>query len=125
MEETKKGKGKVLVVDDDRYLREALDRLLRMADWQVCTATDGKEALELVQSKPDAFDKMVIDIVLPELSGVDLAEKIALAKPDTRFVFISGFSDAVDAIPNVDRSRTAFLAKPFTGTKLLETLESL
>lgn len=102
---------RILLADDDDVMREFLARALRRAGYQVDSVDRGTTALALVQSG-ERFDLLLTDIVMPELDGIELAQKASVIDPSMRVMFITGFSavslKAGQALPNAK-----VLSKPF------------
>jgi signal transduction histidine kinase/FixJ family two-component response regulator len=108
----------VLVVEDDPAVREIVTQFLRGAAYHVLEARDADEAAAIVRKDPRVIDLLVTDIVLPGLSGPELAGALREFVPKMRTLFISGYpSDAVGG------SRSpAFLAKPFSRAAFLQAV---
>jgi DNA-binding NtrC family response regulator len=108
----------VLVVDDDPRMRDLLTLLLRFSKFEVLCAANPAEAMAAVRDRPD-IALVIADIVLPDISGYDLADEIKKTRPEMRMVFMSGF--AADALRRVVDAPC--LAKPFTVDELLGALD--
>jgi CheY-like chemotaxis protein len=109
----------VLVVDDEAQVRTLARDILQGAGYRVLEAEDGEQALRIAEDHPGAIHILLTDIMMPGINGKELADKLLLARPETKPIFMSGraaevISDAGVLIP-VD----AFLAKPFTVERLL------
>ncbi|MCC6928227.1 MAG: response regulator [Gemmatimonadaceae bacterium] len=115
----------VLVVDDEEVVRRIAARTLRREGYRVSEAAGADEALALVSRDPSVADLLVTDVLMPGLSGVELASCMVAARPDVRILFSSGAS-ALDAS---DASRlprgAAFLPKPFTPKALGDRVRSI
>ena len=81
---------KVLLVDDEPLIRRLTARALAEADYEVIEAADGDEALELLRSGAQV-DVIVSDVMMPRMSGLELAEYVRKDFPDIRMILISGF----------------------------------
>lgn len=107
---------KILIVEDDQQIRELLSAALRRAGYRVATAEDGEggwEAFEESRSRGSDIDLLVADVVMPRLGGVELADRIRQASPDTQVLFMSGYRDRdtpADAV---------LLSKPFSYETLV------
>jgi len=110
------GSGSVLVVEDDEAIRALVRGVLESAGYDVRVAGTGEEAL----AGPDA-DLLLTDILMPGMTGRELARHIHERSPRTRVIFISGYTG--DDAPLEERAR--FLAKPFTPSELLERVREL
>jgi len=119
------GARSILVVDDEEAVRRVAARTLRREGYRVFEARDADEALALVSRDPSIADLLVTDVVMPGLSGVELASCIVAARPDVRVLFSSGASamSGGDAL-RIPRG-AAFLPKPFTPKALSARVRSL
>ncbi len=111
----------VLLADDDEMVRESLARTLGRQGMTVAKVESADAALEYLQSRgPELFDLLITDIVMPGMSGIDLARTVAARWPSLRMLIISGYSPE-GLQPEDDRTFT-FLAKPFTTDRLFEAM---
>lgn len=116
----------VLLVDDDPSLRGALVRGLKRHGFAVSAAATADDALRLISDATVPIDVVVMDIVLPDSWGSQIAMEHSLFRPDTPVLFISGHSredlvlDASSA-----QGEIAFLEKPFTVPELVEAIRDL
>jgi CheY-like chemotaxis protein len=108
----------ILVVDDEPGVRHIAVRILREAGYEVTEATDGGAALSLVTTARGAFDLVVSDIVMPVLTGVELAGHLSLSAPDVPVLLMSGFATS-DLMAQGIAAPCGVLAKPFTADELL------
>jgi two-component system, NtrC family, response regulator PilR len=90
---------KILVVDDERSMRELLDLVLKRAGYAVHTADNGTRALELVRQ--NLFDLIISDVKMPDINGIDLLERVREISPETMVIMITAFA-------TVDSARRAF-----------------
>jgi signal transduction histidine kinase/FixJ family two-component response regulator len=108
----------VLVVEDDAAVREIVTQFLRGAAYHVLEARDSEEGMALVKQDPRVIDLLVTDIVLPGVSGPELAGQIRVFAPQMRTLFISGYpSDSVGGPKS-----PVFLAKPFSRAAFLQAV---
>ena len=102
---------RILLADDDDVMRDFLARALVRAGYAVESVDRGTTALELIRSG-ESFDLLLTDIVMPEMDGIELAQKASIINPDLRVMFPTGFSavtlKAGQALPNAK-----ILSKPF------------
>ena len=114
---------RILIVDDDELILDALDRQLR-SRFDVTTATGGKEAMRLVMSQAQ-YAVVVSDLRMPEMDGVTLLYLIRQTAPDTVRVLLTGKADMEAAISAVNVGNIfRFLTKPCPTWMLLRVLES-
>jgi signal transduction histidine kinase len=107
-------RGTVLLVDDDDAVRRLTERMLKAGGYQVLSAASGPEALALARTS--RFDILLTDMVMPGMSGRELAREISGVYADARIVYMSGYN------PGMPISASQFLAKPFDRNSLLTTL---
>ncbi len=116
----------VLLVEDNEMVRDLAAEALREAGYHLLIAENGVDALKVVAKYPQPIDLLVTDVVMPEMSGVALAEKLAVDRPGLRIIFMSGYTDETIAHHGVESHSSVFLAKPFmTDTLLLKVREVL
>jgi two-component system cell cycle sensor histidine kinase/response regulator CckA len=115
----------LLVVDDEPVVRLLACRILRGAGYTCLEADSGLAALALLQSDNQRLDGMVVDIRLPDLSGLDLVRLAHTLRPGTPALFISGYAQPVFEEPQLQRNLQAFLAKPFTPEQLVAAVRHL
>ncbi len=123
-----KGKETILLVEDEPTIRAVVQRTLERQGYSVLVAVDGTSALELLGRTPGAIDLLLTDVIMPGLSGKDLAVEVKRRRPGTRVLYISGYSEEIVAHHGVLDEGIAYLAKPFTpgvlARKVRETLDS-
>jgi PAS domain S-box-containing protein len=108
--------GLVLLVEDEAAVRNLASRVLQRLGYRVLTAANGREALEIADAHGGRIDLVVTDVVMPELSGVELVDRLHERYPTIKVVLMSGYSEA-DLRGEV-RTRGAFMVKPFTPDSL-------
>jgi two-component system, cell cycle sensor histidine kinase and response regulator CckA len=108
----------VLVVDDEAIVRRFASRVLAEAGYNVATAADGAEALELVRGRGDPVRVVVSDIVMPRFNGVQLLEALSLSHPDLPIILMSGYAPTQLAERGI-ATPCSVLAKPFAPEVLL------
>jgi len=112
------GSETVLVVEDEDAVRKIAERMLRMAGYHVLSAANGGEALLLCERHGDEIDLLVTDVVMPQMSGRELAERLAKLCPKIKMLFMSGYTDNAIVHHGVLDPGTRFIGKPFSGADL-------
>ncbi len=110
---------RVLVVDDESSIRELLAKTLALAEYDVDTATDGREALEAIRAR--RYDLLVTDLKMPVLDGMGLIRETRRLLPHLPVVVITAHSTEATAIESVNLGVNGYLTKPFRITKILST----
>ncbi len=111
---------KVLVVEDDATVRDVLTTLLGFDGFEVEAVSDGAKAVEVAESmKPDA---VLLDVVLPGMSGLEVCRTLRRRMPDVRVVMLTGRGTTEDELDGVAAGAHAYLRKPFSSLDLLEAL---
>lgn len=101
---------RILLAEDDTSMREYLQRALERVGYEVDAVGCGTEAMPLLQS--DRFDLLLTDIVMPEMDGIELAQKASAIDPEIRVMFITGFA-AVALQSGRAAPEAKMLSKPF------------
>jgi PAS domain S-box-containing protein len=108
-----RGSETILLVEDEQTVRDSTATYLRENGYTVLVATQGNEALDLARNHQGPIHLLLTDLVMPKMSGTELAKEIALTHPDTKVVLMSGYSsDLFSGRQNLEPGR-AFLQKPF------------
>jgi PAS domain S-box-containing protein len=116
----------VLLVEDERAVREVVERALRELGYRVTSASDGASALRAVASWQGApLDLLITDVVMPDASGGEVAARVRAAFADARVLYMSGYSDSFDAAGLGSQPGCTFLAKPFTPGELATAIRKL
>jgi PAS domain S-box-containing protein len=108
----------LLVVEDDDAVRDLAVRILRSAGYSTVSAGDGAAALRLIAERSASIDLVVTDVVLPDMSGRDLASRAALIRPGVPVLFTSGYTDDVVLSHGIRDNTAPFIAKPYTAPAL-------
>ena len=109
----------VLVVEDQDALREVTKRIFTRNGYQVITAANGPEALDIARGHPGDIHLLVTDVVMPRMRGMEVAEKVRAIKPGIEVLFISGYAQPLlTSVGRLDPSVT-LVEKPFSAAELL------
>ena len=109
----------VLVVEDEEALREVTRRILARRGYEVISAANGKEAIDLIARYDGALDLLLTDVVMPEMLGEQVAVEIQRLRPDIRVVFMSGYAEPVLGARGALDEGVVLVSKPFSETELL------
>jgi PAS domain S-box-containing protein len=119
------GTERILVVDDEKGITETIARRLTGLGYQVTTRTSSVEALELFRHKPDAFDLVLTDQTMPNMTGDQLAVELLAIRPDIPLILCTGYSSVMDP----DRARElgikAFLLKPVIRYEMARAIRTV
>ena len=119
------GSATILAVDDDPAVLALLDDVLGTAGYTVLTADGGWKAVEVYQKCRERIHLLLTDVIMPDLTGPVLAERLRTRQPDLPVLFISGFHDADLVQRFVTRKGFTLLPKPFTIDALLREVKIL
>jgi hypothetical protein len=115
-------RGSVLVVEDEPTVRDMTIQVLRRAGWTVTAVGTGNEALTLVDTRAQPFDALVSDVVMPGMSGIELAERVLDRQPGVRVVLLSGYTAETLDLDRVVERGVRFVPKPLSSRELLAAL---
>ncbi len=103
----------ILLVEDERSVREFMARTLSKLGYRVLVAADGESALAQSVGFAGEIHLLVTDVMMPNMNGKDLADRLCSLRPQIKVLFVSGYSRA-DLWPDVCEDQTDWLPKPFT-----------
>jgi CheY-like chemotaxis protein len=119
------GKETLLLVEDETPVRESVRRLLERHGYTVIEARNGADALSIYESNQVGIDLVLTDLVMPEMGGNELVERIRAHDPEVRVLFMSGYTDRGMIGNGSARPATGFLEKPFTAETLIRRLREV
>ncbi len=115
----------IVVVDDQLVVLDFCRTTLEGAGYKVFTASNGKDALNLFEPNRSPIDLALIDLVMPGMSGVELARRIEEVNTNTRIVFMSGFSpEEVKRVVGEDAAQYPSMWKPFEPRTLVQMIKN-
>jgi len=113
---------RILVVDDDLVVRNSLEEFLTNKGYEVKTAADGQSAVSAV--KNERFDVIVLDLMLPGMSGMESFNSIKEIDPEPVVIIITGFASLDSSIQAIKHGAYDYLTKPFQLNEFLVTIEN-
>ncbi len=119
------GSEAVLVVEDEPMVRRLAVRVLAGRGYRVSEATDGVDALAVFEKNGGAFDLLVTDVIMPEMGGKELVEKLRERRPDLKVLFTSGYTGETIAHQGIVDAGVNFLAKPYLPADLLQRVREV
>jgi hypothetical protein len=120
------GRGEtVLVVEDENALRAVARRILARNGYKVLEAPHGPEAMALSDRRTGAIDLLLTDVIMPRMSGKELAHRLLKQRPRMRVLYMSGYTDDVSALRRELADGVPFLQKPFTEAGLLSKVREV
>jgi PAS domain S-box-containing protein len=120
-----KGNETILIVEDNPRVRELCVRILQMHGYEVLSAGEGSEALQISDAHQGPIHLLLTDVVMPEMNGKELANRLQARRPRLRVLYMSGYDDNVIAHHGVLDEGTAFLAKPFSVDTLAQRVRTV
>ncbi len=119
------GGGETVVVVDDELIRNIVSRMLATAGYDVITAEDGPAALAAVEGHHGKIDLLISDVVMPGMNGRLLVDRLRVAFPAMKAIFMSGHSDDTILRYGIRDTGAAVLRKPFVRATLLRTVREV
>ena len=114
---------RILLVEDEKRMAQALCEILRLEKYEVDHYADGKSGLEAVQS--EIYDIIILDVMLPGMSGYDIARKVRQQGVRTPILMLTAKSELDDKVTGLDSGADDYLTKPFQTRELLARLRAL
>jgi CheY-like chemotaxis protein len=112
------GKETLLLVEDEAGIRGLGQVVLRDAGYNVLVASDGEEALEISMQHKEVIHLLVTDVIMPEMSGVQVANRLTALRPGLKVLYMSGYAEDAVARQGMLGPGTPFLPKPFAPKDL-------
>jgi PAS domain S-box-containing protein len=117
--------GTVLFVDDEEMLLEIGVEVLKASGYAVLEARNGREAVETYEANMDRIDLVILDIVLPDIGGGEVFDRIKIANPNAKVLLSSGYSIESQATAILKRGCDGFLQKPFRAQELFSKMREI
>jgi len=119
------GTERLLLVEDDRSVRELAERIFRERGYKVTATGHGKEAFHAFVAQADQIDLVVTDLIMPGMNGRELVQALQLIRPDLKALYVSGYTEDEIMRRGLHDPSVAFLQKPFTAEVLLAKVRSV
>jgi CheY-like chemotaxis protein len=124
-EEIINGKGKILLVDDEKGVIEVCFEMLETLGYEVETASSGMEAIKIMDKDQSRIDLVILDMVMPGMNGLETYEAIRKICPDIRVLVSSGYSKEEELKAMIEKGCDDFILKPFDVVMLSEKLQAV
>ena len=115
-----KRKKTVLVIDDDDLVADICSQILKRSGYDVVVARSGKEAIDVFKENQSGIDMVILDMILPDMSGRDIYDRLKIVNPDLNVLFVSGYDMDAQMEDIMECGCDGFLQKPFNMDTLLE-----
>jgi two-component system cell cycle sensor histidine kinase/response regulator CckA len=122
---TSRGGETVLVVDDEAAVRSAVREILQLTGYLVLEAGSGEEALRISAGQEGPIHLLLTDVVMPRMSGPEVAQRLARMSPKTRVLYMSGYSEDALIRRGMIEQGAPFLQKPFTPDTLVHKVREV
>ena len=123
--EERQGTGTILFVDDEKDVAVVGQRLLEMLGYGVLVASSGIEAMEVYEKNKDKIDLVILDMIMPQMGGGDVYDKLKKLNPNVKVLLSSGYSLDGNAQEIMDRGCDGFLQKPFDSDVMSEVIHAV
>jgi DNA-binding response OmpR family regulator len=115
----------VLVIEDEPSVRGLVRRILQRSGYTVLEAAGGSQALLIGEQYPGPIDLVIADIVMPKMSGCEVAKRLVLLRPHLKVLFLSGYTDDTVVRHGVRERSVPFLPKPFSPAALVSKVREV
>ncbi len=119
------GRGTILAVDDESMVRQLMVAALRKQGYDVIEASNGTEALRIIEEQGDRIDLMVSDVVMPRIGGQELARRLHESKPNAAVLLVTGCSEQMVTGTSASSDAHPLLHKPFRSSDFVDRVNSL
>jgi DNA-binding response OmpR family regulator len=116
-------KYKILVVDDEPHMRSGLRDNLEFEGYEVTCADNGANGLSVMLSEP--FDLVLLDVMMPEMSGLDVCKKARAAGIETPIIFLTAKGEEIDKVVGLELGSDDYITKPFSVRELLARIKAV
>ena len=119
------GSGNILLVDDEGSVLDVAGRVLAKMGYTVFEAQSGEKAVEIFNGNKDTFDLVILDIIMPDMGGGEVFDRIKEINPRVKVLLSSGYSIDGQATEIMKRGCDGFIQKPYKANELSETLNEI
>lgn len=124
--QAQQGQGEtIMVVEDEPAMREVSRRILARNGYSVISAGNGREALDVLATRDDHIDVLLTDVIMPQMQGRELADKVRVLQPAVRIVFMSGYTQGLLSQQGVLDPDVHLIEKPFSEITLLSKIREV
>ena len=117
--------GTILLVEDSDVVREVIVRMLDAGGFSVIPSSGGEEALSISRRGGVSFDLLLTDIVMPEMSGVELADRMERERPGTRILFMTGYAEEAVVNEGILGKQRECIGKPFSQEQITRRVRKI
>ncbi len=114
--------GKILIVDDDEYLRKSMNRILSVYNFNTVFAEDGSTGIHLYKERMKEIKLVLLDMLMPNLSGKDTFFELKKINPSIKVLLMSGYSESNDVQEAIKAGALGFIRKPFNMARLADKI---
>src|SRR3989304_5383987 len=108
----------ILVIDDEQIMRDGCSRILSRDGWSVICAENGNQGLEEIKGHPENIDVILLDLMMPGMSGMEVLDHIRTYDPNLLVIVITGYATVESAVEAMKKGAYDFIPKPFTPDQL-------
>jgi CheY-like chemotaxis protein len=119
------GSGRILLVEDELSVGRTVKRMLETAGYDVVLANGPEYALHMAREYGDSIDLLLTDVIMPTMSGPELASRVLEASPRTTLLYMSGYTDDALDYHGFQKSGIEFIQKPFTRDEILSAVRKV
>ncbi len=109
----------VLIVDDEESIRTLVAFNFEKAGFRVTTVADGRSAYDLIRNEKDKFDLVILDLMLPEMDGIEVCRRLRFEKVDVPIILLTARDDELDLVLGLELGADDYVTKPFSPRELL------
>ncbi|MEN6319050.1 MAG: PAS domain S-box protein [Syntrophaceae bacterium] len=124
-EELVKGHETILIIDDEDIIIEVTRDILESLDYKILVAQSGREAIEIYTAHKDEIALVILDMIMPDMSGGETFDRLKKINPDIKVILSSGYSLKGQAIRIMEKGCYAFIQKPFSFTSLSQKIRDI